>query len=142
MKTFLLRNGDLTLGPSGFALVTGPSKVKQDLGVAVSEPFGCDRFHTQWGTVLPTVIGGVINEEATLLVRSEITRVVSNYIAVQTDQVVSDYSRGRRARVSANEVVTGIKDIIIRADFDRLYVKILITTAAEDEVMLTTTVGV
>lgn len=140
MKTFLLRNGDLDTGPGGFTLITGASKVKQDLSVALREPLGCDRFHTKWGTVLPEIIGEAISDEARLRVHSEVTRLVANYVAVQSDLIVADYSRNRRTRYSADEIVSGIKEIIIRQEMDRLYVKVVVTTSTNQQVPLTTTV--
>ena len=72
MKSFALQNGDLVLGQGGLLTVTGPSKVRQDLSIAMREPVGCDRFHPNWGSVLPNYIGEPITTQIESLAGSQL----------------------------------------------------------------------
>jgi hypothetical protein len=142
MKTFLIQNGDLVLGPGGFTTVTGAAKVKQDLAVAVKEPLGTDRFHPRWGSLLGNFVGTVGDPFTRQQVVSEITRIIRNYVAVHGDQLRADITGGRRSRYSTHELVADIDGVDVRQEFDRLYVRVNIRTVGGDQVVLTSATGV
>ena len=128
MKTLAIKNGDLAIGANGYATIEGAAKVQQDLGLAVREPLGTDRFHPQWGSLLPRYIGEPINDEMTSLVQAEVTRIVQNYI-IQQGQVLRGVVAGRRKpKFEANEVVTDIGEVHIRQTLDRLHTKVVLVT--------------
>jgi phage baseplate assembly protein W len=53
--------------------------------LALAEPYGDDRFHPQWGSVLPNYVGTPIGADTEMLVRSEVARVIQAYIGVQAE---------------------------------------------------------
>lgn len=140
MKTFEIKQGDLAIGPGGFATVSGASKVKQDLAQAVREPLSCDRFHPRWGTVLANFVGSMGDDLTQGMIVSEITRIVRNYIASQGEQVRSDLVAGRKPRYGTDELVVDLGDIDLRTETDRLYVRVKVQTAANQTVTLTSVV--
>lgn len=141
MKTLVIRNGDLALGPGGFQTITGPQKVKQDLAVAMREPFGCDRFHPRWGSLLFDYVGRPVSLELEALIRGEITRLVQNYAASQGEALMQDRTRSqRRSRFSTNEVVSGVEAIQVRQEYDRYHIRVIVRTMAGEEITLTRTV--
>lgn len=140
MKTLTLSNGDLVVGQGGFTTVTGTAKVKQDLGVAVREPYGCDRFHPRWGTTLINYIGGIVGPEIDTLVKSEITRLIKNYIAVQGEQMSNDATAGAISRFSTADMIQRIDGIDVAQEFDRFHVQVRLTLTSGDQVTLTRSV--
>lgn len=140
MKTFTLDGGDLALGQSGYALVEGSLKLRQDLAVALREPFGCDRFHPRWGSLLYDYVGMIAHDEAAILVRGEITRLLQNYIHIQGNIMAADVAAGRKSRFSRGEMIQDLKGIDIAPELDRFKVRVQINTMSNDQVTLTQTV--
>lgn len=136
MKTFAIRDGDLRVEGGNYAMVEGSKKVFQDLSMAVGEPIGNDRFHPNWGTTLDRYIGGVFNAETELLVRTEIFRVVRNYVEAQQAAMTARSMRGQRSPYSSEEVVRGLGGVQIDQRFDRINVKITIQTGGTEPVVL------
>lgn len=136
MKTFALVAGDLVVGQGGFALITGQEKVKQDLGVAMREPFGCDRFHPRWGSVLISYVGEPADVQSEFLIRAEIGRIIRNYIMIQGSVVEEDVSDQRRSRLTTSEVITGVDGIDVRQDQDKYHVRVRLNLFSGDQVSL------
>ena len=140
MKTFRIANGDLVLTGTSFEEVTDEVKVRQDLGIAVREPYGCDRFHPQWGSLLDTYVGGPLTMESKALVQAEVARVVSSYMAKQATQQNADQMANRRSHFSANELVAQVTAIEVAQQMDALHVRVRLQTLTSSEVTLTSTV--
>ena len=87
MKALRLEGGDLVVGAGGFETLSGPTKVAQDLRLALGEPMGNDRFHPGFGSVLDTFIGQTQDDDITFQVEQEVLRVTSNYSLVQEDLI-------------------------------------------------------
>lgn len=128
MKQLKLRNGDLVLGTGGFVTLTGTERIIQDLGALVREVMGTDRFHPAWGTILQDYLGGYQDEEAAMLVRGEIARVVQNYIVMQSTQIIKDRDLGLRSRYAPEEIISSVRSIETQAVGDRLNVKVSVGT--------------
>lgn len=141
MKTFALVGGDLVLGEGGYALVTGQEKVKQDLGVAMREPYGCDRFHPRWGSVLISYVGEPVEQQTAFLIQQEIGRIIRNYIMVQGGVVEEDVAARRRSRVATSEVITGVNGIDVRQNQDKYHVRVRLSLFSGEEAVLTGTVN-
>lgn len=140
MKTFALDNGDLALGQSGYALAEGSDKLKQDLGVVMREPFGCDRFHPRWGSMLYDFVGQTVDEVASAYIRGEITRLVQNYAYVQGDLLGKDVGAGRKPRFSRGEVISDLEGIDLQSTFDTYRVRVRLQTLSGESVILLQTV--
>lgn len=136
MQTFVIKDGDLVLGPGGFSMIDGPQKVQQDLGVSMREPFGCDRFHPRWGTVLTDFIGQPVHEGTKALVQSEVNRIIQNYVASQNLVMSQDAAAGRKSRFSSGEIINSIDAVDVQQQFDRFFVRITLTTVAGDRITL------
>lgn len=136
MKTFALAEGDLVVGPRGYATVSGATKLRQDLGVAVREPTGGDRFHPGWGSTLSSIVGSQVNAATKVKVQIEVARVISNYIAVQQDVRKRDAALGRASRFSTGEIVRKIESVTVAQAFDSLRVRIVLRTVSDDTVTL------
>jgi hypothetical protein len=140
VKTFLLDGGDLQLGQGGFTTVEGPPKLRQDLGVSMREPYGCDRFHPRWGSLLYDFVGMNAVDEAAAYVRGEITRLIQNYIHVQGSLLAQDRASNRRPRYGRGEVISDLKSIDIQQAMAAFRVRVSLMTLSDVEVTLTQTV--
>lgn len=129
MKTFMIRNGDLVVGPEGFETIDGPAKVGQDLRMAVGEPLGNDRFHPGWGSTLDNMIGGLADADSAAAAQQEVTRVVSNYVQVQRAMMQADLTAGVRSRFSTGEVIASVDSIKATPRTDAVAVQVVIKTA-------------
>jgi hypothetical protein len=142
MKSLKIVNGDLAIGAAGFEEVEGEAKVRQDLGIAVREPYGCDRFHPQWGSLMDTYVGGPITEEIKNLVVAEAMRIVANYSYNQQAIMQGDELDGRKARFSSNEIIREVTAIEVQQTMDAIHVRVRLETLTSTEVVLTSTVRV
>jgi phage baseplate assembly protein W len=115
--------------------------VRQDLGVAVREPYGIDRFHPEWGTTLERMIGGVVDKATPSIVRAEVMRVIKNYIARQQYEMQQDRLAGRTSRYKSGEAIDSVSSVDVVQEFDRIYVRVVLEMASGATNTLTTTVA-
>lgn len=142
MKTLLVQDGDLVVGGSGHAVVSGMPMVRQELGLAIREPYGSDRYHPSWGSLLGSYVGEPIGITTEALIRAEISRIVSNYVMTQHAIMQEDMIGGRRPRFSAGEAIDRIGSIEVVQRFDRFHIKVVLIPLSGNETVLTSTVGV
>lgn len=141
MKTLALVNGDLVVASSGHATISGASKVRQDLSLALGEYWGTDRFHSdQWGSTVVDYIGLPITDDLQFQVRAEVSRVISNYIAIQDAEVYADLADGTRSRYDTADVVRSVDAIVTRLDYNTVQLKVTLSTQADQSVTVTRTV--
>lgn len=140
MRTFMLRDGDLSLTSGTYELVSGGTKLYQDMSYAMREPLGCDRFHPGWGSTLPNFIGQVSNPGTAILVQNEARRVLRNYSSIQQDRIRTDASARRRSRYGTGEVIKEITSVQARVNYDTVDVRCVLSTLSGAEVALVATV--
>jgi phage baseplate assembly protein W len=140
MRAFLIKGGDLVVGGSaGFQTVSHRKKVQQDLGLAISEPVGTDRFHPNFGSSLPSYIGTAQTDITLALIEGEIRRVIANYNAIQTAQVQADILARVRSRIANDEIISRIDKIDIKQTYDAVTVRVYIVTRAGDTLLINRT---
>lgn len=140
MKTFALRNGDLVIGPEGFKTISGTKKIRQDLSLAIGEEYGSDRFHPQWGSTLQRMVGTTITEDTPFTVRSEVARVIQQYIDIQRFENVQDKMAFRRSRYSTSEIINRVNSIDASVNLDTVSIRINLSTVGRDVITLARTV--
>lgn len=141
MKTLALANGDLVVTPFGHETVSGALKIKQELLAAFAESLGNDRFHPDWGSMIPSYVGQAIGPDTELLVLSEANRVIQNYIAIQQREVLQDHLDVRRSRFNTSDVVRQVIGIRATLDLDKITVFVSLVTETGESVTLTSEVG-
>lgn len=142
MQTFAIVNGDIRIGSGSYATVTGEAKLRQDLSYALREPLGIDRFHRRWGSALNDMVGDAVSERTKAAVTAEARRVVETYARIQADRISTDATNRRRSRYGMGEVIRSIDSVSVRQEYDRLHLRIALTTMSQREVVLLTTVRV
>lgn len=138
----LVQNGDLVLSSRSWAMATGAQRITQDLTMALGEPYGDDRFHPQWGSVLPRYIGQNIAPELQMRVEAEAVRIVRNYIAAQQDTILSTAAAGQRSQYSTADVVRAIVGLDVQVQQDTIRLRIQLATQANQLITLNRTVEV
>lgn len=140
MKTFQIDNGDLVLSSGSFSEVTGQRKLTQDLGLAMREPVGIDRFHPRWGSQLHVFLGHPASQAIGQRIQEEAQRILDNAMAIQQDNIRADAAAGRPSRYGTGEVINRVKDIATRQEHDSFHVRVALQTLSSDEVVLVSTV--
>lgn len=130
------------MGPTTYDVVTGPAKIAQDLGIACREPLGGDRFHPNWGSLLPSYVG-LSAQQVDLMVKGEISRVIQNYSMVQRGIAAQDVANRVTPRLSPSEIVGTVDSINVHQTFDAFAVQVTLSTLDHSSrVVLTQVVGV
>jgi len=140
MKTFQISNGDFVLSNGSFATVEGTPKIQQDLGTALATEYGTDRFHPRYGSTLPNYIGQPVGSATSILVRSEVTRVVNNYASVQAANMNSYIVRGLQAPYAQSEIIAQLNAVTVKQDYDTFEVAAVITTQAGQSTLVSASV--
>lgn len=141
MKTLAVRNGDLVLAGSKFGMVEGIARVQQQLGLAMREAFGTDRFHRSWGSTLPGWIGQVMTKEVPFEIKAEITRIVRDFIIQQNEKIKERAALGLTAVVRPEEMIVEITSVRVETRYDSVLVKVTLRTATGQEFSVLTTPG-
>jgi len=142
MRTFALKNGDLVLTGNRYTMVEGAARVQQQLGLGLREPYGSDRFHTAWGSMIPNWLGRTIVRGVTQDVRAEVLRVIRNHIIVQNGQLKDRATAALKPTITAEEIISEVTDIRFTQRQDELIVKVTIRTTGQQEfTLLTSTSG-
>lgn len=114
-----IANGDLVQKGSSLGLVFGVDKLRQDVYCWMTERYGGDRFHVNYGTALQEYIGGIIDESTRAEVQAEIFRVLQNYQLVQLKQIKEDPQK-----LSASELLVSVEDILTSISYDTIRVTV------------------
>lgn len=136
MDTIAIRNGDFALGDGGFVILSGAAKLIQDLGCALREPIGTDRFHRMYGSTLESLVGQQIGPASAAMIQSEVERVIANYITVQQALLSRDALAGRFPRFNSGEVIKSVDSITVQQSFDAMLVTVVLTTLSQESVAL------
>lgn len=140
MKTLALVGGDLALGEGGYRTLTGAARLRQDLALALAEPYGSDSYHPEYGSVLSSYIGEPLTPELEMLVRSEVVRVLQQYVDGQQAQIAADALSGSRSRFSHQDVVRQIQSITTDIAYDVLKVTVALKTESGATIRILRTV--
>lgn len=141
MRTLAVRDGDLVIAGSRYGMVEGIARAQQQIGLALREPFASDRFHTQWGSVLPNWIGTVLDRSLPQQIQSEVTRIVKDFILRQNETIKTRAAAGLRANVTPEEMIVEIVSVTVYTNQDAATVKVVLRTASRQEFTILTTPG-
>jgi phage baseplate assembly protein W len=130
MKTLALRDGDLALDGNAYAMVEGIDRVKQQIGLCLREPYGTDRFHPRWGSVLPNWIGrAIVDSSLPIEMKAELGRVVRNFVNAQNAAIEKRAVRGYSPVLLPSEIIVAIAGITTEQRQDTIIAKIALQTA-------------
>lgn len=141
MRTLALRNGDLMLAGDRYAMVEGVARVQQSMALCLREPYGSDRFHPSWGSVMHDWIGRLIDPTLREEVRLEIIRVVKNFIISQNNIVRRYTNEGYAPPVTAEEMIADLTDVSVRQEQDQIMIRVTLKTMGLREFTIMTGPG-
>lgn len=121
-----LDSKDIQIKGSVLGIVYDTSKLEQDLQTWLKERYGCDRFHTNYGSILDNFIGSAINDQSAYQVEAEVTRVLLNYQALQRRKLVE-----QPQSLSAAEILYSVDSVDAKTFYDTVYVSIRVRTASK-----------
>jgi hypothetical protein len=143
IKDLQLVSGDLVAAGRGFATVTGVSYVRQRVATALSEPYGSDPYHPQWGSALLGYLGGPLGPATPGLVTSEVSRVLAALIAAQQLMITSSVLAGTRSALAAADVIASVDSVQADAGSrpDAVSVVVALTTQGGQQLQVSRTVS-
>lgn len=138
-----LSGGDLVAGGRGFATVTGVSYIRQRVATALSEPYGSDPYHPQWGSALPGYLGAPQGEGTQGMVASEVSRVLAALIAAQQLMITSSAMSGTRSILAAADVIASVDSVQAASGTrpDSIAVAVALTTQGGQQFQVSRTVS-
>lgn len=143
IKDLQLTGGDLTASGRGFATVTGADYVRQRVATALSEPYGSDPYHPDWGSALGSYLGAPQESGTSALITSEVSRVLAQLIAAQQLMIKSSAMTGTRSQLAAADVIATVDSVTASSATrpDAIAVAISLTTQGGQQLSLTRTVN-
>ena len=145
MKCMRVIDGDISVGGDGkIVMVEGTERIKQELALWLLEPLGTDPVYPKFGADLWTYIGAPAFEDNLMAIRTEVTRVVNNYIAAQNERIAQDkHSMSNEEFLQCwtdYDIVTSISSINVSQTETDVRVIVSLSTAADTEVTVEQTI--
>lgn len=126
--------GDLAVrGDGNVSEVRGADRIVQELSHWLLEPLGTDTLYERFGSTLDSMIGSPMLPEYISEVRSEVGRVVSNYVEYQKRMMREDRQRGEVTFMRNwpdDEIIDTVDGVSVTNVADRLLVTVKLTTVA------------
>ena len=145
MKCMRVIDGDISVGGDGkIVMVEGTERIKQELALWLLEPLGTDSVYPKFGADLWTYIGAPAFEDNLMAIRTEVTRVVNNYIAAQNERIAQDKQSMSNEEFlqcwTDYDIVTSISSINVSQTETDVRVMVSLSTAADTEVTVEQTI--
>lgn len=143
IKDLQLAGGDLLASGRGFATVTGADYVRQRVATALSEPYGSDPYHPDWGSALSGYLGIPQDTGTDALITSEVSRVLAALIAAQQLMITSSAMSGTRSILAAADTIASVDSVSAGAGArpDAVTVVVSLTTQGAQQVQVARTVS-
>ena len=141
MNGLKITDGDLALQGNGDVIqISGAERIAQELSCWLLEPLGSDRLYTGFGSDISDQIGTIIDSDALLAVKTEVVRVVKNYIAYQQNQIKNAKADNLTDFVNAwnkDDIISTINSISVTSGSTAVTVVVSLTTAGGSSVTVT-----
>ena len=143
IRDLQLSGGDLAISGRGFATVTGADYIRQRVATALTEPYGSDPYHPEWGSALAGYLGMPQDAGTQALVTSEVSRVLAQLVAAQQLLITSGVLAGTRSQLAADDVIASVDSVNASAGIrpDAIAVAVALTTQAGQRLQVTRTVS-
>lgn len=129
-------DGDLVQQGSQLGLVYGIDKLRQDVGLWLTETYGSDRFHVNMGSILQDFIGGIVSEATRAEVHAEVFRVLQNYQSLQLRRF-----RENPEKLSASELLVSVDKIFTAVQYDTVNVAVRLLNGSQEATTIKITSG-
>jgi len=137
MKALQVYNGDLSLDSGGkLQFLQGSSKLVQDLGLWLQEPYGTSFTAPSFGSTLYSMVGGEVNGVTSALIETEIRRVVGLYQSQQLLTLQTAQNTSQLANYNKSEIINVVNSIQLSQSQTAIYAYVTITTLANSTLTL------
>ena len=144
MYSLKLTDGDLAIRGDGNSVqLTGARRLEQEISCWLLEPVGSDTLYSKFGSTLWDKVGSPMLDEYIAEVRSEVVRVVNNYIEYQKNQVNADLLKGEAVFLSNwgdDDIIKRFDGVSVNVVADTLEVTVQLTTVAGSKVTVERTI--
>jgi phage baseplate assembly protein W len=143
VRDLQLVGGDLFASGRGFATVTGADYVRQRVATALTEPYGSDPYHPEWGSALHGYLGSPQDAGTPALLTSEVSRVLAQLVAAQQLLITASAMTGTRSQLMAADVIASVDSVNASAGArpDAIGVAVALTTQGGQQLQVTRTVS-
>lgn len=129
--------GDLIQTGSQLNVVYGTNKLRQDMTLWLSESYGIDPLHPEYGSLLSDYIGGTIRLSTQAIIYNEVMRVLENYQTMQFQLF-----KKNPKLFSMSELLWNIKNVNVGISYDTISLSIAVTNGQSGEIELQLNQGV
>lgn len=142
MQDLQLSGGDLVPAGRGFAIVDGAAYIRQRVATALGEPYGNDPYNPTWGSTLYSFLGTPQASDTSTLVAAETSRVISQLMAAQQQQITSAQLNGTKSQLDASDVIASVDSVTaaVAGRPDTVQVSVALTTTAGAQLQINRTV--
>jgi phage baseplate assembly protein W len=134
MKTIAVSNGDIQLNGGKIQFAIGSDKLVQDIQRWLEEPIGTGFTTPNFGSLLPSMIGGNQNSSTVSAVTNEIQRVLQLY---QGQQIINLQQAQNAAQLSywnKSEIIQTIQSVNVTVQNTSILASISLLTLANSMV--------
>jgi phage baseplate assembly protein W len=141
MQTISIVDGDFDLSGGTFKTITGATKIQQDMGIASLTPYGSNKFHPKYGSVLQSMIGHPTNSTTQSLIQSEITRLINNYQNIQIRKMNAYILQGLRSPYGQDDLIQSVQSINVTQNFDSFNISVILLTMSGQAIPIGSTIS-
>lgn len=120
--SLMIQGGDLSVVGNRCQIVSGQSKLQQDLTLWLLERYGSSRFHPNFGSALQSYIGGLMTASTQAVVYNEIIRVLNLY-----QSMVYQLFTANPSIFSVSELPYSIDSVNVSLTYDTVYAQITVS---------------
>jgi len=129
LRGLKISNGDLAVrGDGQIELVSGPKRIEQDLNCWTLEPLKTDKLYPRFGSTLSRYIGAISSKENYGEIRSEVTRIVNNYMAYQQRRIEGSSAFDMHNVWTPDEVINAISIVRVVPEDINVQVEVEVET--------------
>ena len=137
MKTLQVTNGDIQLDSGGrLQFLQGTSKLVQDLTLWLKEPLGVGFTTPNFGSTLPSMIGGTIGTATIVQVQAEVQRILNLYQSQQILSLKTAQNLSQLGYWNKSEIINSINSVQASQSYNSIVVNVTMTSLANTQLSI------
>ena len=137
MKTLQVTNGDIQLDSGGrLQFLQGTSKLVQDLTLWLKEPLGTGFTTPNFGSTLPSMIGGTIGTATIVQVQAEVQRILNLYQSQQILSLKTAQNLSQLGYWNKSEIINSINSVQASQSYNSIVVNVTMTSLANTQLSI------
>jgi len=137
MKTLQVTNGDIQLDSGGrLQFLQGTSKLVQDLTLWLKEPLGTGFTTPNFGSTLPSMIGGTIGTATIVQIQAEVQRILNLYQSQQILSLKTAQNLSQLGYWNKSEIINSINSVQASQSYNSIVVNVTMTSLANTQLSI------